>query len=67
MAVHTTRKRRNERGASLVEYTVLVALIAIAVIGVVRGFGVMVGQSVQDSSQTFQEATGGVEDPPLGG
>lgn len=67
MKVRVTGKRKNERGASLVEYVMLVAMISIVVIGIVRGFGVLVGDSVMRSTDSINEATGGVKKPPLGG
>ncbi len=45
---------KNEKGASLVEYTLLVALIAIAAIVAVRTLGDAVSESFSEVASEFQ-------------
>lgn len=45
-----------ETGASLVEYALLVALIAVAAFAAVAFFGVSVGSSVDDSASKIDSA-----------
>lgn len=52
----TNRRRRSERGAGLVEYALLVALITLACIASLRLFGVTNGGSVNNSASTYASA-----------
>lgn len=56
MATTTQRRRRTERGAGLVEYALLVALITLACIASLRLFGVTNGGSVNNSASTYASA-----------
>lgn len=49
------RQDRSERGASMVEYALLLALIAIAVIGAVGAFGGGLGQEFSDIGSTVED------------
>ena len=51
--VLATTLRRPERGASLVEYALLVALIALVCIAAVTTFGSKTGSSFQSSAQVL--------------
>lgn len=53
----TTRRRRDERGASLVEYALLVALIAVVMVGAVTYLGDAAGDSLENSSSSVADAT----------
>lgn len=50
------RKLRDERGASLVEYALLVALIAAVCIGAITYFGGSSGSSINTSTSRIIEA-----------
>lgn len=50
------RHRRHERGAGLVEYALLVALITLACVASLRVFGVTNGGSVNKSASTYASA-----------
>lgn len=47
---------RRERGAGLVEYALLVALIALACVGALRVFGVTNGGSINNSASSYASA-----------
>lgn len=51
--------RRRERGASLVEYALLVALIAVVMVGAVTLLGDTAGTSLDGSSSSILDATSG--------
>jgi pilus assembly protein Flp/PilA len=59
------RLRQDDRGASLVEYALLVALIAVVCVGAVAFFGKGSGNSV-DHSKTCMEAAYAGQPPPAG-
>ena len=48
---------KNERGASLVEYALLVALIAVVLVGAVTLLGETANDSFQGSSSSIVDAT----------
>jgi len=50
------RPERNERGASLVEYALLVALIAVVLVGAVTMLGSATGERMSDSASTLSQA-----------
>ena len=50
--------RRSERGASLVEYALLVALIAVVMVGAVTLLGETASTSIDESSSSIAGATG---------
>lgn len=50
-------RRRSERGASLVEYVLLVSLIAVVMIGAVQMLGETAGDSLENSSRSVADAT----------
>ena len=52
------RFRRDERGATLVEYLLLVSLIAIAVIGAVRFFGGQLSPKFNQAGSALSTASG---------
>ena len=52
------RRMTSERGASLVEYALLVALIAVVCIGALRYFGSGSQNSLDHSTSEIVEATG---------
>lgn len=52
-----SRRRRSERGASLVEYALLVALIAVVLVGAVTLLGETANDSFQGSSSSIVDAT----------
>ncbi|NMC62199.1 MAG: Flp family type IVb pilin [SAR324 cluster bacterium] len=56
------KKKHNERGASLVEYALLVALIAIVAITSVRAAGTKVSQQFSEVGNAFV-ACGAGDDP----
>lgn len=51
------RRRRSERGASLVEYALLIALIAVVLIGAVTFLGEAADDSLRGSSSSIVDAT----------
>jgi Flp pilus assembly pilin Flp len=51
-------RRTSERGASLVEYALLVALIAVVMIGAVTLLGDTASDSLNGSSSSILDATG---------
>lgn len=51
-----SRARRTDRGAGLVEYALLVALITLACVASLRVFGITNGGSVNDSASTYASA-----------
>ncbi len=53
------RRRDGERGASLVEYALLLALIAAVVFGAVSFFGEQSGAGYKQSSDCFEAAYNG--------
>jgi Flp pilus assembly pilin Flp len=65
---HTIRKdKKGQIGASLTEYTLLVALIAIVGIGAVRGVGNSINASLTNTNVSLTAATGNFAPcvPPL--
>ena len=58
-ARRTPRRRRNERGASLVEYALMISLIAVACIVALSAFGVTNGGSINNSANEIVTAGGG--------
>lgn len=52
------RHRRSERGASLVEYALLVALIAVVMVSAVTFLGSTTGASLDDSGSSITDAVG---------
>lgn len=50
------QRRRRDRGAGLVEYALLVALITLACIASLRLFGVTNGGTINTSSSSFASA-----------
>lgn len=54
--VPARRRRLGERGASLVEYALLVALIAVVCIGAVTQFGGSNGQGIDRSADSIVNA-----------
>lgn len=61
---HAAERRRNERGASLVEYALLLALIAVVVMGAVSFFGNSTEGNFAKSKSCIEVAYGG--DVPAG-
>jgi len=60
--IHDISSRlRNERGAALVEYSLLVALLALVAFAAIAGFGATVGQ---DFSEINSDLVRGVENNP---
>ena len=57
--------KQDDRGASLVEYALLVALIAVVCVGAIMFFGKGSGNSV-DHSKTCIEAAYNNQPPPAG-
>lgn len=55
----TVVKRRNERGASLVEYALLLSLIAVVVFSAVSFFGKSSGAGYAKSQSCIEAAYGG--------
>ena len=55
---HPTRGRREERGNSLVEYVLLLSLIALVCIGALTYFGSKSGNSIVHSSDCIVTAGG---------
>jgi len=53
------RRLGDERGAGLVEYTLLVALIALVCIGALAFFGTRQGEGVNKSARCLQSAHDG--------
>jgi pilus assembly protein Flp/PilA len=51
--------RRDERAASLVEYALLIALIAVVMVGAVTLLGDTAGSSIDGSSSSILDATTG--------
>ena len=49
---------KDESGASAVEYGLLVALIAVAIVGAVQGLGGALNNTFTSSSNTLNTATG---------
>lgn len=63
----SSRKNTNpERGASLVEYALLVALLCVVAVGGVRAVGVSVDQAFTQADREVKLGSGGV-DPGLAG
>ena len=58
------RWRHDERGASLIEYALLVALIAIACFGALAYFGTGSGNSLDNSKSCMEAAYDGQPPPP---
>lgn len=58
------RWRHDERGASLIEYALLVALIAIACFGALAYFGNGSGNSLDNSRSCMEAAYDGLPPPP---
>ena len=58
-------RRKNEAGASLIEYALLIALVAIISVAGVRRFGVSVGKGYEAAGITITEeiTTGGLTFP----
>jgi len=54
------RLLRDEEGASVVEYGVLIALIIAAVIAIIAVLGLQVEKGLNDFNQAFDKAKGGV-------
>lgn len=52
-------RARDERGASLVEYALLIALIAVVLIGAVSTFGESVGNMYTDTSDKMEAVNQG--------
>ena len=57
-APHGVRPHTGERGASLVEYALLIALIAVVMIGAVTLLGDTAGDSLDGSSSSLMDVTG---------
>ncbi len=51
--------RATERGASLVEYSLLIALIALVCVGAVTYFGAETGGALEDTAVAVQDASPG--------
>ena len=51
--------RATERGASLVEYSLLIALIALVCVGAVTYFGAETGRALEDTAVAVQDASPG--------
>ncbi len=51
--------RAKERGASLVEYSLLIALIALVCVGAVTYFGQETGSALEDTAVAVQDASPG--------
>jgi Flp pilus assembly pilin Flp len=49
---HNTKPRRRDRGAGLVEYALLLALIAFVCLGALQYFGVTNGGSINKSANS---------------
>jgi pilus assembly protein Flp/PilA len=56
-----TRNRRDERGASAVEYGLLVALIAAVIVIAVVAFGGLVTSLFNDTCSSYSDGTGQVQ------
>jgi pilus assembly protein Flp/PilA len=52
-AIENTKKKHSERGASLVEYSLLVALLAVVCIGAVRNLGESITENLDASRLTL--------------
>lgn len=55
--LRTSRRRRTDRGASLVEYALLLVLITLVVIGALEALGSDTSESVDDSASSLASAT----------
>ena len=53
------RIRAKERGASLVEYSLLIALIALVCVGAVTYFGAETGAALDDTAVAVKDASPG--------
>ena len=58
--------RAKERGASLVEYALLIALIAVVCVGAVTYFGQETGSALEDTAVAVQDAHPGRLTPDRG-
>lgn len=56
MVLRKSKSNESERGASLVEYAILMALICVACIFAVRSFGVELSLHIQDSTEKLAAA-----------
>ncbi len=63
--VSAPKKSAKERGAAMVEYALLLALIAIVAVGAIRGFGGGVGAEYNDINADIDAAINGT--PPAAG
>lgn len=52
------QRRRSERGASLIEYALIVALIAAVMVSAVTFLGSTTGASLDDSGSSITDAVG---------
>jgi Flp pilus assembly pilin Flp len=60
MQSEMTQEKKRERGAGLVEYTILVALLAMVSLGAVKVFGIAISDSLT-SSRNAIAAAGDIE------
>lgn len=58
-----SEKTKKQRGASMIEYALLVALIALIAVAGVKGFGITLGGTIDKATYNLNTASGNVCDP----